>query len=257
MPEEISLDNLIITPDDELADPKEIGKVKKTAAIEEYANTINNTIDDRLRADPNLKGHLDEAASAEYTDSGLVQAAKTIEAQERDSQTGLLNKRAFYTRIYEELNRLGRRESGVLEALTIDLNGFKEINDTLGHKVGDELIVKCAEDLSKVVRPYDIVSRLGGDEFGILLADGKNDLAEEVAVRIQEQLNKVKAQINGTFNLSASIGAASVKNNESNILPEDFLHRSDVAMYNAKRDKIPFVRWKKEMGIPQKILNNR
>lgn len=259
MPEEIRLNDLVITKQDNLVKPDEIGKVKNTLAAQEYANTINQFIDNRINEDPTAKGHLDEIASAEYSNAGLLQAAKTLDAEKRaqiDEMTGLIKKVGFLARITEEISRISRLGVGLIDVFTIDLDGFKNINDTYGHGTGDKAIQKIAEILKISVRPYDIVSRLGGDEFGILVMNGEEKNAETIATRIRNKLEEYKTELEGLDLLSASIGVATYSAVNPNISAEDLLERSDTAMYRAKEQKgTHIVHWEENITKPPDVTS--
>ncbi len=94
----------------------------------------------------------------------------------------------------------------------IDLDNFKEVNDTLGHAAGDELIVSTAALLLDRVRATDLVARLGGDEFAVLLADGDRDAAEAVARSIVERVREHTSTLDATRRgVTASVGVVPVR----------------------------------------------
>jgi diguanylate cyclase (GGDEF)-like protein len=148
-----------------------------------------------------------------------------------DSLTGLANRAAFRARLEAALARPERR-SGTLAVLFVDLDDFKDVNDTLGHAAGDELLSVVAARLEATVRPGDLVARLGGDEFALLL-DGVPDPA--VALAVAERTVTALAapvEINGTWvHVGASVGLA-MRHDDSD--PESFMREADVAMYTAK-----------------------
>ncbi|HQU83311.1 MAG TPA: EAL domain-containing protein [Pyrinomonadaceae bacterium] len=149
-----------------------------------------------------------------------------------DALTGLPNRTQFRTFLQEAIDhaRLKRTKFAVL---FLDLDRFKVINDGLGHVVGDKLLVSIGERLRACVRPGDIVSRFGGDEFTILLKDIPNpSIVTEIAERLQRDLTS-PFKIDGyeVFS-SASIGIILSDENHTN--PESFLRDADTAMYRAK-----------------------
>src|SRR6266481_8794172 len=108
----------------------------------------------------------------------------------RDALTGLPNRALFMDRLSHGLTRARRRHEHVA-VLFLDLDRFKVINDTLGHTVGDQLLVEVSNRLGSALRPGDTVARLGGDEFGLLLEDVADaETAELVALRIEAELAK-------------------------------------------------------------------
>lgn len=150
-----------------------------------------------------------------------------------DPLTGLLNRRAFTQRIGERLMECARNGSG-MALLLIDLDGFKQVNDSFGHHQGDVLLQKVAERLKLAVRDGDTLCRIGGDEFGVVLHSvGNEATASHVAERILYGLTRKPYDLGQTaFAIGASIGIA--------LYPEDgngeielFKH-ADQALYRAK-----------------------
>lgn len=147
--------------------------------------------------------------------------------------TGLPNRALFVDHLKLAVQRARRREDMLFAVLFLDLDRFKVINDSLGHMVGDQLLIGIARRLETCLRPGDTIARLGGDEFTILLEDISDEQEViEVAERLQKELTQA-------FNLgghevftSASIGIAlSTTGFEK---PEDLLRDADTAMYRAK-----------------------
>ena len=152
-----------------------------------------------------------------------------------DPLTGLPNRALFLDRLTHAVARSQRRAEHIFGVLFLDLDRFKVVNDSLGHRVGDELLKGIARRVEECVRPGDTVARLGGDEFTVLLDDlvRPND-AELVAGRIQESL-RAPFQLDGhEVVVSASIGIAlSLQQYTS---AEDIVRDADTAMYRAKAD---------------------
>ncbi|HEX9126408.1 MAG TPA: EAL domain-containing protein [Methylomirabilota bacterium] len=150
----------------------------------------------------------------------------------RDSLTGLPNRALFMDRLSHGLTGAKRRHEH-LAVLFLDLDRFKVINDTLGHTVGDQLLVEVSDRLGSSLRPGDTVARLGGDEFGILLEDVADaETAEAVALRIEEELAKPLHFDGREIFVSASIGIALSSARLG--MPEEILRDADLAMYHAK-----------------------
>ena len=150
-----------------------------------------------------------------------------------DPLTGLANRALFADRLHHGLE-LHRRDLRPLSLLYCDLDGFKTINDTLGHDVGDQVIKISAERLRAVTRAADTVARLGGDEFGVLLEHGDPDTTAIVA-HILDAFTQ-PTYVNGqTVALGISIGIAELDAAAAPITAATFLHRADKAMYHAKR----------------------
>jgi diguanylate cyclase (GGDEF)-like protein/PAS domain S-box-containing protein len=149
-----------------------------------------------------------------------------------DSLTGLPNRVLFMYSIDHALAGAGRNKVGVA-VMFLDLDGFKMVNDTLGHMVGDQLLIAFGQRLKACVRPGDTVARLGGDEFTILLEDIPNAAeAERVASRILERLQTPFHFEGRDLFVGTSIGIACGALGE--VSPYDLLRYADVAMYRAK-----------------------
>jgi diguanylate cyclase (GGDEF)-like protein len=150
----------------------------------------------------------------------------------RDPLTNLPNRSLFMDRLSHGLTRAQRRHEH-LAVLFLDLDRFKVVNDTLGHTVGDQLLVEVSRRLTSALRPGDTVARLGGDEFGILLEDVADaETAETVAVRVEESLGKPYPFEGREVFVTASIGIA--LSSAKLGLPEEILRDADLAMYHAK-----------------------
>jgi diguanylate cyclase (GGDEF)-like protein/PAS domain S-box-containing protein len=143
-----------------------------------------------------------------------------------DGLTRLANRAGF-----DEEAQRARAASTPTAVLMIDLNGFKPINDTHGHHVGDELLVQVALRLRNCVRPDDMVARLGGDEFAVLLQNATPDQATSVADRITSALSEPAAIEGRTVQISASVGVAYGAGRDLDSL----LKHADAAMYQVKR----------------------
>jgi diguanylate cyclase (GGDEF)-like protein len=142
-----------------------------------------------------------------------------------DPLTGSLNRRGFSERFEAELNA-SERSGQALALLQIDLDNFKEINDTRGHAAGDELLIWVVRTIQEALRPTDWVGRLGGDEFAILLPGASRGNADEVAERVRDAL---------TERAGASIGIAVYPIDGAD--SEELLHRADAELYAAKGDR--------------------
>jgi diguanylate cyclase (GGDEF)-like protein len=150
-----------------------------------------------------------------------------------DALTQLPNRTLFLDHLGLAMEQARRRRDAVVALLFIDLDRFKNINDSLGHSVGDELLVELARRLTQFLRPGDTVARLGGDEFAILL----NDIhtagdATRVAERVQDLIREKLVVGGREVFTSASIGVA--LSNSTYKAPEEILRDADTAMYRAK-----------------------
>jgi diguanylate cyclase (GGDEF)-like protein/PAS domain S-box-containing protein len=148
-----------------------------------------------------------------------------------DALTGLPNKSLFRDRIEHAVARLHRNQRQ-LAVLFVDLDDFKNVNDTLGHWAGDALLVQLGERLTHQLRQADTAARLGGDEFAVLVDDlTDNDLAIDVARRIIAVLQEPIVIGTTRLTLTASVGIA-YGNERSD--PDELLQNADIAMYAAK-----------------------
>ena len=155
-----------------------------------------------------------------------------------DSLTGLANRALLMDRLQQGIQHCARHKTA-LSLLMIDLDSFKEVNDTLGHQVGDRLLEEVGIRLTRALREIDTVARLGGDEFAILLPDDNEAEAAEVARKIQHILQDEFQVHDIKLFVSASIGISSYPKHTQNI--QDLLKYADIAMYVAKRNKLGYV----------------
>jgi diguanylate cyclase (GGDEF)-like protein/PAS domain S-box-containing protein len=153
----------------------------------------------------------------------------------RDPLTGLYNRRQFEDELDRQL-ALARRTGRPGVALLIDLDRFKEVNDTLGHAAGDKLLRGVAGVLTQRLRTSDLIARIGGDEFAAILIDVDEDQAEAVARSIEDRIDALRIGDNEALATSASIGVAGFGGLEAS--REDVLRRADLAMYERKREKV-------------------
>jgi diguanylate cyclase (GGDEF)-like protein len=150
----------------------------------------------------------------------------------QDALTGLPNRALFMDRLAHALARTERRVQHVA-VLFLDLDRFKVVNDSLGHGMGDRVLVESSRRLLDCVRPEDTVARLGGDEFAILLEDlDGTEGATSVAQRVTESLEKPFLLDGREVFVTMSVGVA--LNTRRPVTPEELLRDADLAMYRAK-----------------------
>jgi diguanylate cyclase (GGDEF)-like protein/PAS domain S-box-containing protein len=152
-----------------------------------------------------------------------------------DQLTGLFNRRYFE----EELKRLDSQRNLPLTVVMADMNGLKLVNDSLGHRVGDELLEKVAEVIKKACRKDDIIARLGGDEFVILLPKTGNYEAEQIIKRIEELILEERVD---SVELSISFGYETKFNQEEEI--QEIFKKAEDRMYKKKLFESPSMRGK-------------
>jgi diguanylate cyclase (GGDEF)-like protein len=158
-----------------------------------------------------------------------------------DVLTGLPNRRVFN----DDLRRFisgSERGQGDFALLLIDLDGFKGINDTVGHDAGDAVLVEVAGRLRTLIRETDLVARLGGDEFGLVLAHPRDMSAvDSTCARIIKNLNDPIGLADRTVVIGASIGVAKVSGDRTT--PDEIYKAADVALFEAKRAGRNTWRW--------------
>ncbi|MCW5603614.1 MAG: EAL domain-containing protein, partial [Burkholderiales bacterium] len=159
-------------------------------------------------------------------------ADQLIYLAERDALTGLYNRHRFN----EELARMtadAERHASRVALLFLDLDDFKYINDTFGHRAGDAMLIRVAGEVAGQVRRNEIFARLGGDEFAILVPDISDDMLRILAERITRSIAMVRFQFEGqSLRLTSSLGIAVFPDHADNA--EDLIARADAAMYQAK-----------------------
>ena len=155
-----------------------------------------------------------------------------------DSLTGLPNRALFQDRLQQAILRAHRDERGV-SVLLIDLDGFKEVNDALGHHAGDEVLQEVAMRLRSALRASDTVARLGGDEFAVLLPATDVNRAELAARKILHDLQHPFVADGRPLAVSASIGIAGMPWHAAT--GDELMQKADSAMYVAKHDKSGYI----------------
>jgi diguanylate cyclase (GGDEF)-like protein/PAS domain S-box-containing protein len=169
-----------------------------------------------------------------------ISERKALEAElerraSHDPLTGLPNRHTLVDRLGQALLRTKRGKEGrKVGVLFMDLDGFKTINDSLGHEAGDRLLVTVAERLRKRLRPEDVLARFGGDEFAVLLeevADASETIrvAQRIAESLREPFTVNDHQVNLSTSVGIALGTAHTKDD-----PEGMLRNADAAMYKAK-----------------------
>jgi diguanylate cyclase (GGDEF)-like protein/PAS domain S-box-containing protein len=157
---------------------------------------------------------------------------RLLELASRDALTGLVNRRQFEDELERELARR-KRDGGQCALLFIDLDSFKLVNDTLGHRTGDQLLVSLGMALSETVRDMDLIGRLGGDEFAVLVPGADAVAARGLAGRLLQVTRDHRLVVNGKgVRTTASIGIAVAPDHGTTAA--ELLANADIAMYQAK-----------------------
>jgi len=201
--------------------------IHKTGKMVWTSWSVSTTIDTNQKR-PNLIFQIQDITDKKTAEEQLQHEAT------HDALTKLPNRAFFMTRLAQALNKSQENPKHKVSVMFIDLDRFKVVNDSLGHLIGDLLLIGIAERLRECLRPNDLVARLGGDEFTILV-EGRYEINE--VVRIAERLQEKFADpfdLNGhEIYSSASIGILHAS--EKHLTPQDIMRDADTAMYQAKR----------------------
>jgi diguanylate cyclase (GGDEF)-like protein len=169
-----------------------------------------------------------------------LSAIRTITRSERvlrfdathDALTGLDNRRSFIDALQGAVDDFIANRDRRYAVLYIDLDHFKFVNDSLGHEIGDRVLITVAERISRITRDRDVVARLGGDEFAVLLTDVKHETAMAILERVQHDLAAPVSLDSRTIFTTASIGITFAST--TYVRGEDLLRDADAALYRAK-----------------------
>ncbi|MGX9791099.1 putative bifunctional diguanylate cyclase/phosphodiesterase [Mycobacterium sp. MMS18-G62] len=161
--------------------------------------------------------------------------AMTADQALRDPLTGLANRALFRDRLTHAM-QLHQRDKQSVAVLSMDLDDFKLVNDSLGHPAGDSLLVQAAERILGCVRTGDTVARLGGDEFAVLM-EGPADHSRRVAQRVVQAFDEPFFIDGHDILVRPSIGLAVVPSDDRDVSADGLMKQADVAMYSAKRSR--------------------
>ena len=159
--------------------------------------------------------------------------AEIIHLARHDALTGLANRAEFNVKLESASKRL-KRNGSTITVMMIDLDKFKDVNDTLGHPAGDKLLIEVGKRLQSTVRETDVLARLGGDEFAIIqeAAPDQHEAAIALALRIVDTVSR-PFDLNGNrASLGVSVGIVLAPEHDTD--PEGLLKRADLALYDAK-----------------------
>lgn len=226
---------------DALADPRFAGNplVVGSPFIRSYAGVPLSTpdgynigalcaIDTAPRAfDPNHIAILERFGALVVDELELRQVAQ------RDFLTGVLSRRAFANEVERKI-ALYQRHGRTSALITFDIDHFKSVNDRFGHPAGDKVLAEVAERASAELRGEDCIGRLGGEEFGILVAETSGEGATKFAERVRASLASTPVDLGELLTVTASFGVASVTVSQAN--PHDWFAAADAALYKAKEN---------------------
>ncbi len=195
--------------------------------LEKYSEQLEKLVEERtsqlVRINRSLENEISERRRAEENLQHLAH---------HDALTNLPNRLLLDARLNHAMER-ARRNKKQLAVLFMDLDGFKHVNDSLGHQIGDELLCMVAERLKQCIREEDTVARLGGDEFVVVMGEVEDKAAiEKLASKLMQQLEKKFTINHQSVFIGTSIGISLFPDN--GVKAEELLTNADAAMYRAK-----------------------
>ncbi len=214
-----------------------LARIAAGSPIDEFETVLRHRDDHRIAVGLTISPTLDVGGT--LTGASMIvrdiSERKELEAQLtrqafHDGLTGLANRALFRDRVQHALAGAGRHPTGIA-VLFLDLDGFKTVNDSLGHASGDLLLLAAAQRLISCVRPADTVARLGGDEFAVLIDEATEQVATATATRVLKALDEPVTIENRKVVVSASIGIVLGDVGE---VADELLRQADTAMYAAK-----------------------
>lgn len=229
----------LLHPEDRIPSAERLERLwrREVAAIrceKRYINALGHTVWAQVEKSLISSENGDEAFVLEQAQDITVRRRHEEDLEHlatHDSLTGLLNRRGLFAEL-ERQAATAQRYGAAGALLVIDLDHFKYVNDSLGHRAGDELLVTVADLIRERVRETDIVARLGGDEFAVLLPRGPLEAAESVAESIVTALaDDPRMDPAGGLPVTASVGVAEFLND---LNAEEVMQSADLAMYDAK-----------------------
>jgi diguanylate cyclase (GGDEF)-like protein len=181
-----------------------------------------------LPTDPRVRGNLFDYSALEKNVAELHKLSIT------DNLTNIYNRRYFFE-VSQNLILIAVREKKPLSLLMLDIDHFKNINDTFGHQVGDFILIDAVREIEKIMRESDIFSRVGGEEFTVLLNDTLIDGARNIAEKIRTSIeNKEFIYSNTEIKITVSVGIAQIDENNNSI--EKLYKQADKQLYKAKHN---------------------
>ena len=217
-------------------------KIKKTEDNELYQlqEDINHLLE-KIEKDQTNK-HEDAVSREKWLENAVQERTTELTALNRqlevlaakDPLTDVLNRRSFYDAVeacFSTQQQLNRTSS----FLMIDLDNFKDINDTYGHFVGDQILIEVCKILRNTFRITDVIGRVGGEEFAVFLPDATRSIAVELAKVLRTRVDHSVLQIDGhdvRFTISVGVASSGIKNSKV----DDLSKAADAKLYEAKRE---------------------
>lgn len=168
-----------------------------------------------------------------YPLRNAIQFKQALSLAHSDALTGVKNRSTFDDSLNREIS-LAQRHSHEFTLLVIDIDFFKKVNDTYGHKVGDDALKLVAETIQENIRTSDMLFRYGGEEFVVLLGNTDSEKSYIIAERVLESVRAIEMRVKSQLvDLTVSIGMASLDVKDT---AESLFNRADAAMYTAKND---------------------
>jgi diguanylate cyclase (GGDEF)-like protein len=152
-----------------------------------------------------------------------------------DPITRLLNRSTFNHRLDEEWER-ARRQGCSLAVTIIDVDGFKQINDSCGHPAGDAVLRMVGACLKRQLRSYDVVARFAGDEFAAICVDCNRENIDSPVRRLQQAVHNLSIPAAGRRRVTLSVGVAVISGDLNDAVPADLIQAADACLYQAKRE---------------------
>jgi two-component system cell cycle response regulator len=204
------------------------GATDYVVKVGDYLFTIPLVIEKNLTVAALIKEKEELRRQLEAKNEQLEQMAAT------DALTGVYNRRHF-SRVIDQLFAESQRYDKDLACVMIDLDGYKQLNDTFGHQVGDQLLVMAGKVISANMRRMDVAARYGGDEFVLLLPQAASEEASLAASRIREEFYQASATLlRRQEGVSMSIGVSSLKTNHAGTA-DQLVAQADAALYKSKQ----------------------
>lgn len=237
--DDLSVVNTVLKEELSIKNPQPSIKnaIKKNSTVE---NKVQSAVDELNIVNIALK---DEVKEREIIEQELeevkIERDIATEASLHDALTGLPNRALFYDRLEHGLEQ-AKRHGWILAVMFLDLDKFKQINDTHGHDIGDKVLLTIAERLKQNTRSDDTICRFGGDEFLYLLMEVKNE--REVIKIIKKLIKTVELpcdDIMPNLVVKLSVGVSLFPKNGNNL--DDLIKNADEAMYTAKQGKLGYV----------------